>query len=151
MAVYATPADVRPLLGNIEAGITDDQLNLAIASATDEINARTNRQPPNDWQTTDANFDLVKKIARYLTAIESSLGVADYEETREAMRKELARMFEVLLEFGTDTETDFVESSEGVTYAGNPVGLIWSARYKNLRKNPVADNEQYSFINDIGS
>jgi hypothetical protein len=150
MADYTTPADVRPLLGNIEAGITDAQLTLAIASATDEINARTNKRPPNDWQTSDADFDLIKKIARYLAAIEATLGVADYEETRESMRKEVARMFETVTSFDVGAETDFVESSASTTYASNPVGVIWSTRYKNLRKEPTGDNEQYSFITDIG-
>ena len=150
MAIYATVADIRPLLGNVEAGITDAQIQLAIDSATDEINSRTNRHPPDDWQTTDTNFDMIKKITRYLAAIEASIGIADYESSRESMRKELARMFDTLTEFDTDTATDFVESSEGTTYASNPLGVIWSTRYKNLRKNPVADNEQYSVVWDIG-
>lgn len=150
MPAYATVADIRPLLGNVEAGISDAQIQLAIDSATDEVNARTNRQPPSDWQTADANFDLIKKVTRYLSAIEASIGIADYESSRESMRKELARMWETLTEFDTDAVTDFVESSESTTYASNPAGVIWSTRYKNLRKTPTGDNEQYSFIWDIG-
>jgi len=143
MAVYATPEEVRPLVGNISEGIDDAQIQLAIDSATDEVNSKTNRQPPNDWQTTDPNYDYVKKITRYLAAIEISIPISDFAESREAMRREIARMFETITTFDVDTSTDYSETSDSMTWPMNSEnGIIWSSRFPNLRKHSVLFYEE---------
>ncbi len=151
MPPYAIPTEVRPLLGNITAGITDAQINLAIDAATDRINTATNRQPPNDWQDTEANWDLIKQLARLHAALEVSIGIGSYDESRKAITRQIEGIYKAL-EFdpATDITTDFVDSSVSQTYAASPTGIIWSTRYPNLRKSPTGDNAQYSFIYDVG-
>lgn len=132
---YATPAEVRPLLGNLGAQRTDAQIQLAVDSAYDEINRKTNRIPPNDWKDTEADFSIIKKIARYKAALEMSIGIKDFED-REAMQKEVDEMFMIIEQNdpGGTLSNDMVISSDDETYALNPSGIIWSTRYKNLRK-----------------
>jgi hypothetical protein len=132
---YATPDEVRPLLGNLGSQRTDPQIQTAIDSAYDEINRKTNRIPPNDWKDTEADFGIIKKIARYKAALEMSIGIKDFED-REAMQKEVDEMFMIIEsnDPGGVLSNDMVISSDDETYALNPSGLIWSTRYKNLRK-----------------
>lgn len=149
MAIYATPAEVRPLLGNLGNQRTDAQIQLSIDSATDEINRKTNRIPPNDWQTTDADFDVIKKLARYHAALEMSIGIKDFED-RDMINKEIRRLYEMLIEFSTDPDTDFTESSAPETWSMSSTGIIWSVRYPKLKKMSTTDNSMYSDIHDIG-
>ena len=62
---YATPDEVRPLLGNIGSQRTDVQIQLAIDSAYDEINRKTSRIPPTDWKDTDADFSYYQEVNPY--------------------------------------------------------------------------------------
>ena len=136
---YAIPSEVRPLLGNIGAQRTDAQIQLAIDSAYDEINRKTNRAPPNDWKDTEADFSIIKKITRYKAALEMSIGIKDFED-RDAMQKEIDEMFSIIEEHdpGGASSNDIVISSEDETYALNPAGLIWSTRYPNLKKSSTS-------------
>jgi hypothetical protein len=145
---YATPAEVRPLLGNLGQQRTDAQIQLAIDSAYDEINRKTNRQPPNDWKDTENDFGIVKKICRFKAALEMAVGIKDFED-REWMQKEIEEMFTIIEEHdpGGVTSNDLVGSSADETYALNEVGIIWSTRYKNLRKNPSSGGENSTTIN----
>lgn len=138
---YATPSEVRPLLGNIGSQRLDSQIQLAIDSAYDEINKKTSRIPPNDWKDTDADFSIIKKLTRMKAALEMSIGIKDFED-REWMQKEIEEMFMMLEEhdIGGAQSNDFVMSSEDETYSLNPTGLIWSQRYKNLRKQSTDEN-----------
>jgi len=132
---YATPAEVRPLLGNLGSQRTDPQIQLAVDSAYDEINRKTNRIPPNDWKDTEPDFSIIKKIARYKAALEMSIGIKDFED-REAMQKEVDEMFMIIEQHdpGGVSSNDIVISSADETYALNPEGIIWSTRYPNLKK-----------------
>jgi hypothetical protein len=132
---YATPDEVRPLLGNLGSQRTDTQIQLAIDSAYDEINRKTSRLPPSDWKDTDADFSIIKKLTRMKAALEMSIGIKDFED-REWMQKEINEMFMLLEEHDTGgaLSNDMVISSEDETYALNETGIIWSTRYKNLRK-----------------
>jgi hypothetical protein len=148
--LYATPAEVRPLLGNIGGQRTDPQIQLAIDAATDEINRKTNRLPPNDWQTSEAAYDLVKKLARYIAAVEMSIGIKDFENDRKTLQEEIIRMFELLVEYDVDAAatTDFVEGGSYESWPLSETGKIWSVRYRNLRKMPTGDNSQYATNED---
>ena len=139
---YATPAEVRPLLGNIGTQRTDAQITLAIDSAYDEINRRTNRQPPNDWKDTENDFGIVKKICRFKAALEMAIGIKDFED-REWMQKEIEEMFTIIEEHdpGGAGSNDIVGSSPDETYALNPAGIIWSTRYPNLKKGSTGEND----------
>lgn len=139
---YATPSEVRPLLGNIGSQRTDPQIQLAIDSAYDEINKKTSRIPPNDWKDTDADFSIIKKITRMKAALEMSIGIKDFED-REWMQKEIDEMFMMLEEHdvGGALSNDVVISSDDETYALNPQGIIWSTRYKNLKKSSGIEND----------
>ena len=133
---YATPAEVRPLLGNIGGQRTDAQITLAIDSAFDEINRRTGRQPPNEWKDTENDFGIVKKICRFKAALEMAVGIKDFDD-REWMQKEIEEMFKIIEEGEGEAgapSTDIVGSSPDTTYALNPEGIIWSVRYPNLKK-----------------
>lgn len=136
---YAIPSEVRPLLGNIGAQRTDPQIELAIDSAYDEINRKTNRTPPNDWKDTEPEFSIIKKLTRYKAALEMSIGIKDFED-RDAMQKEIDEMFKIIEEHdpGGVSSNDMVISSEDETYALNPAGLIWSTRYPNLKKSSTS-------------
>lgn len=142
LVAYAIPSEVRPLLGNIGGQRTDPQIQLAIDSATDEINRRTNRQPPNDWKITENDFDIVKKICRFKAALEMAIGIKDFED-REWMQKEIEEMFLIIEQHdpGGAGSNDIVGSSGDETYALNEQGLIWSTRYKNLKKNSGTEND----------
>lgn len=141
---YATPDEVRPLLGNIGGQRTNTQIQTAIDSAYDEINRKTGRQPPNDWKDTENDFGIVKKICRFKAALEMAVGIKDFED-REWMQKEIEEMFAIIEEGegegGAGTSTDIVGSSPDVTYALNPQGLIWSVRYQNLKKGGSGEND----------
>lgn len=142
LVAYAVPDDVRPLLGNIGNQRTNTQIELAIAGATDEINRKTNRIPPNDWKVTDEDFDLIKKIARYKAALEMSIGIKDFED-RALMQKEIDEMFMIIEQHdpGGATSNDMVISSEDTTFALNPQGIIWSTRYSGLKKSTGTEND----------
>jgi hypothetical protein len=140
---YATPAEVRPLLGNIGTQRTDAQITLAIDSAYDEINRRTGRQPPNDWKDTENDFGIVKKICRFKAALEMAVGIKDFDD-REWMQKEIEEMFKIIEEGEGEAgspSTDIVGSSSDTTYALNPQGIIWSVRYQNLKKGGSGEND----------
>ena len=141
---YATPDEVRPLLGNIGGQRTNAQIEMAIDSAYDEINRRTGRQPPNEWKDTENDFGIVKKICRFKAALEMAVGIKDFED-REWMQKEIEEMFKIIEEGegegGAATSTDYVGSSEDSTYALNPGGIIWSIRYPNLKKGAKGEND----------
>lgn len=139
---YATPAEVRPLLGNLGQQRTDAQITLAIDSAYDEINRKTNRQPPNDWKDTENDFGIVKKICRFKAALEMAIGIKDFED-REWMQKEIDEMFMIIEQHdaGGELSNDMVISSDDETYALNPNGIIWSQRYKNLKKGSSGGTE----------
>ena len=139
---YAIPSEVRPLLGNIGNQRTDAQIELAIDSAYDEINRRTNRQPPNDWKDTENDFGIIKKIARFKAALEMAIGIKDFED-REWMQKEIEEMFTIIEQHdpGGTSSNDIVGSSEDVTFALNPGGIIWSQRYPNLKKGAKGEND----------
>jgi hypothetical protein len=140
---YATPAEVRPLLGNIGTQRTNEQITLAIDSAYDEINRRTGRQPPNDWKDTENDFGIVKKICRFKAALEMAVGIKDFDD-REWMQKEIEEMFKIIEEGEGEAgspSTDIVGSSSDTTYALNPQGIIWSVRYQNLKKGGSGEND----------
>ena len=139
---YATPDEVRPLLGNIgPSQRTDAQINLAIDAAYDEINTKTNRIPPNDWKDTDHNFGVVKKLTRYIAAKEMAIGIKDYDT--KPLEMEIEHLFNDLLTYDTtsDATQDIVGSSPDVTYALNEGGIIWSTRYPNLKKGSRGEND----------
>jgi hypothetical protein len=138
---YATPDEVRPLLGNLGQQRTDNQINLAIDAAYDQINTRTNRIPPDDWKDTDHNFGIIKKLTRYIAAKEMALGIKDYDT--KPLDMEIEALFKELLEYDTTSAAtqDIVGSSTDVTYALNQGGLIWSTRFKNLRKGSSGEND----------
>ena len=133
---YATADEVRPLLGNLGQQRTNAQIELAIAAAYDEINRKTSRIPPNDWKDTEPDFDIIKKICRFKAAYEMSIGIKDFESDRKALQEEINEMFMIIEQHDTGgaLSNDLVISSEDETYALNPSGLIWSTRYKNLKK-----------------
>jgi hypothetical protein len=139
---YATPDEVRPLLGNIGQQRTNAQIQLAIDSAYDEINRRTGRNPPDDWKDTENDFGIVKKIARFKAALEMAVGIKDYED-RDWMQKEIEEMFLIIEQHdpGGVSSNDVVGSSADSTYALNPQGIIWSTRYPNLKKSSGTEND----------
>lgn len=138
---YAIPDEVRPLLGNIgPTQRTDDQINLAIDAAYDEINTKTNRIPPNDWKDTDHNFGVIKKLARYIAAKEMAVGIKDFDTA--ALQTEIDRLWEILTYDTTSSATqNIVISSEPETYATSAAGIIWSTRYKGLHKVSSGEND----------
>jgi hypothetical protein len=138
---YAIPDEVRPLLGNLGAQRTNEQIELAIDAAYDEINTKTNRIPPNEWKDTDHNFGVIKKLTRYIAAREMAIGIKDFDT--KPLDMEIEMMFKDLLQFDTTSNAtqDIVGSSEGATYALNERGVIWSVRYPNLRKNSLGEND----------
>jgi hypothetical protein len=144
---YATPEEVRPLLGNLGSQRTDAQINLAVDAAYDEINTKTNRIPPNDWKDTDHNFGIIKKLARFIAAKEMAIGIKDFDT--KPLDTEIEYLWNELMTYDTtsDATSDIVGSSPDVTYALNEGGLIWSTRYKNLRKSSSAGDENSTTIN----
>jgi hypothetical protein len=130
---YATPDEVRPLLGNLGDQRTDTQIALAVDAAYDEINTKTNRIPPSDWKDTDHNFGVVKKLTRLIAVREMAIGIKDFDT--EDVEKQIAQQWEILLSGASSSGSqDLIVVSEPTTYANSPTGLIWSTRYKNLRK-----------------
>lgn len=137
---YSTPAEVKVLLGNLGGQRTDAQVNLAIAAADDEINTKTNRIPPDDWKDTEHNYDIIKKLSRYIATKEMAIGIKDFDVA--PLTTEIDRLFHDLMEYGTTSPTqDIVVSSEDETYALNPQGIIWSTRYTNLKKASAGEND----------
>jgi hypothetical protein len=138
---YATPDEVRPLLGNLGSQRTNEQIELAVDAAYDEINTKTNRIPPDDWKDTDHNFGVVKKLARYIAAREMAVGIKDFDV--KPLDIEIEHLFKDLLEYDTTASStqDIVGSSPDVTYALAEGGIIWSTRYKNLRKGTSSEND----------
>lgn len=135
LVVYATVDEVRMLLGNLGAQRATNDINRAIEAATDTINRRTNRIPPYNWRSTEEEFDLIKKLARYIAALEMSIGIAGFEESRTEMQKEINEIFTIIEEHdpGGITSNDMVITSESATYPSNTEeGIIWSTRYKDL-------------------
>lgn len=145
---YSLPAEVRPLLGNLAQQRTDAQINIAIQSADDQIDKRTGRMPPNEWENTEEDFGIVQKLSRYIAALEMSIGIQNFED-RDYMMKEIEGMFMTIEAHdpGGAASNDFVYSSTAMTYASSESGLIWSTRYKNLRKNPSPGDENSMSIN----
>jgi hypothetical protein len=137
---YATPDEVRPLLGNLGAQKANEPIELAIDAAFDEINTKTNRIPPNEWKDTDHNFGIIKKLTRYIAAKEVAIGIKDFDT--KPFDLEIEHLFNDLLTYDTtsDATQDIVGSSEDVTFALNEGGLIWSTRYPNLRKRSGSEN-----------
>lgn len=140
MPPYSTATEVKVLLGNLGGQRTDAQVNLAIESADDEINTKTNRVPPDDWKDTEHNYGIVKKLSRYIATREMAIGIKDFDIA--PLTTEIDRLFHDLMEYGTSAATqDIVVSSEDETYALNPQGIIWSTRYNNLRKGSTSEND----------
>lgn len=138
---YSTPAEVRPLLGNLGTQRTDSQITLAIESADDQIDRRTGRMPPNEWKNTEEDFAIIRKISRYIATLEMSVGIKDYED-RAYLQKEIDNMFMSIEAHdpGGSTSNDMVISSTDETYALNPQGIIWSIRYPDLKKSASGEN-----------
>ena len=135
---YATPADVRPLLGNLASQRTDPQIQSAIDSAEKEINRVTNHAPPNTpWTSADPDWEIVKKLARHIAAKEMAIGIKDFDVS--TIETEIERLYGLILKHGSSD--DLIVISEPATYAASRTGLIWSLWYPNLRKDPSALDE----------
>jgi hypothetical protein len=71
-----------------------------------------------------------------------AVGIKDFQD-REWMQKEIEEMFLIIenADPGGTGSTDFVGSSTDETYALNPGGLIWSTRYRNLKRDASGEND----------
>jgi hypothetical protein len=144
---YATPSEIRPLLGNIAGDRNDPEIILASQSAYAEINRRTNRIPPNDWKDTEPDFSTIKKIARLTAVTELAIGIKDFD-TKE-IDEEIEELYKLIETHRAEGSTsDLVVTSSSETYAASEQGLIWSTRYRNLRKNPRGQGLENSVVVD---
>lgn len=133
-AIYATTADVRPLLGNLRTQLTDAQIQLAIDSASAEVNLKTARIPNQNADTTDPDLQILKRATRYLAAEEVLGGIEDMRDDRRDYNNRARQLLEELVTLDITGEDDIVTSSEYVTFpAKEDLGLIYSSKLKNLQ------------------
>lgn len=144
---YASPSEVRPLLGNLKNQISDSTINLASDGAESQINRVTARS--TNWTSSDPDYNAIKKVGRLLTAAECLYGINGMEQTRSAMVDEANAILQAIMKFDTGVDSgDFVESSQPSTYPSNPQGIIFgSARFPMLRKYNQ-DSRQYDSFYD---
>jgi hypothetical protein len=139
-AIYATAADVKPLIGNLSAQRDNTTIDNAIASATSEVNLGIGRTTTNldDTTTSPVILNTVKKITRYLAAVELLTGVQSQETTRQQLQKDAQALLDKLVseEQTEDIGAAFVEMSDPVTYPANDSGIIYSEEYVGLKKGP---------------
>lgn len=132
-AVYATIADIRPFLGNLRNQLTDAQIQLAINSASAEVNLKTARATNVNADELDPDLDLLKKATRLLAASEVLSGIEDMRDDRRDNEFKARQILEELVALDITGEDDLVTSSEYVTFPANETnGIIYSSKMKGL-------------------
>lgn len=132
-ATYAVVADVRPLLGNLRTQISDAQIQLAIDSASAEVNLKTARATNVNADDTDADLPLLKKATRLIAAAEAIGGIEDMRDDKRDYEFKARQILEDLVALDITGEDDIVTSSEYVTFPANEeTGLIYSSKVKGL-------------------
>lgn len=146
--LYASEAEVRPLLGNLKNQIDTAVIVLASDGAESEINMFTNRLN-SPWVPTDPEWNTIKKAGRLITAAECLYNVAGAERERTDMLAEAMTLLQGIMKFDTSAAAgDYVSVSEPVTYPSNPNGIIYaSARVPNLHGH-TQDSQQYETFFD---
>lgn len=133
-AIYATIDDVRPLLGNLRTQLSNEQIQLAIDSASAEVNLKTARPINQNADTTDPQLNILKRATRYLAAEEVLGGIEDMRDDRRDYNNRARQLLEELITLDISGEDDIVTSSEYVTFPANETnGLIYSSKFKGLR------------------
>lgn len=137
-AIYATAADVKPLIGNLSAQRDTATIDNAIAGATSEVNLAIGRETSLDTTASPTLLKALGKVTRYLAAVELLTGVTSQETTRAQLQKDALALLDNIKaeEQSIDISAAFVESSIPATYPANDSGVIYSSNYTNLRKGP---------------
>lgn len=146
-AIYATRADVDPMIGNLATQRSDAAVNNAIAGASAYVNMWLGRAANVNVDDAEPLLEVIRSVTRLLAAAELIGNVQNQLEVRQSYLTEARSKLESMQKFetGGEASTDYVKSSSSATWPANPAGVIYSTRYKNLRKTPKNDLDMYQF------